>query len=73
MLVIMGDAIFVHTRIPLILLGLSLQGERVESVRKGSIKNIEVKMDDKFGGRKHATKLSHLESFAHKTEDISSA
>ena len=40
------------------------QGVPVEVVNKGSIKNIHVHMEDRMGGRKHATKLSHVESFA---------
>jgi translation initiation factor 1 (eIF-1/SUI1) len=50
-----------------------VQGAREEVVRRGAIKNIEVRMEDKFGGRKHATKLSHVESFALNPEELAGA
>ena len=40
-----------------------LQGT-VEVVQRGSIKNIGVSMEDRQGGRKHITRLVHVESFA---------
>ncbi len=40
-----------------------LQGV-VEVVKKGSVKNIAVSMEDRQGGRKHITRLVHVESFA---------
>ena len=36
----------------------------MEVVQKGSIKNIAVSMEDRQGGRKHITRLVHVESFA---------
>ncbi len=50
-----------------------MQGERAEVVRKGSIRNIELRLDDRVGGRKHATKVSHVESFARDPEELAVA
>ena len=36
----------------------------VEVVKKGAVKNIAVSMEDRQGGRKHITRLVHVESFA---------
>jgi hypothetical protein len=33
-------------------------------VQRGQIKNIAVSMEDRQGGRKHITRLVHVESFA---------
>lgn len=49
---------------------LLLQGVPVEVVNKGAIKNIQIRMEDRMGGRKHATKLSHVESFALNPDDL---
>ena len=47
-----------------------LQGEPIEVVNKGAIKNIHIRMEDRMGGRKHATKISHVESFALNPDDL---
>lgn len=39
-----------------------LQGV-VETKARGNVKNIAVSMEDRMGGRKHLTHLSHVESF----------
>ena len=39
-----------------------LQGV-VETQARGNVKNIAVSMEDRMGGRKHLTHLSHVESF----------
>ena len=39
-----------------------LQG-MVETQARGNVKNIAVSMEDRMGGRKHLTHLSHVESF----------
>ena len=36
----------------------------MEAVKKGAVKNIAVSMEDRQGGRKHITRLVHVESFA---------
>lgn len=41
-----------------------MQGLPIEVVNKGAVKNISIQMEDRMGGRKHVTKLSHVESFA---------
>ena len=35
----------------------------IETQARGNIKNIVVSMEDRMGGRKHLTHLSHVESF----------
>ncbi|CAK0786333.1 hypothetical protein CVIRNUC_009546 [Coccomyxa viridis] len=35
----------------------------VETKARGNVKNIAVSMEDRMGGRKHLTHLSHVESF----------
>ena len=47
-----------------------LQGEAMEVVNKGSVRNIHIRMEDRMGGRKHATKISHVESFALNPDDL---
>ena len=47
-----------------------MQGVPIEVVNKGAVKNIQIRMEDRMGGRKHATKLSHVESFALNPDDL---
>ena len=47
-----------------------MQGLPVEAINKGAVKNIQIQMEDRMGGRKHATKLSHVESFALDPNDL---
>lgn len=42
----------------------------VEVVKKGSVKNIAVSMEDRMGGRKHLTHLSHVESFGLNPDEL---
>ena len=48
----------------------AVKGVPVEVLNKGSVKNIHIQMEDRMGGRKHATKLSHVESFALDPNDL---
>lgn len=36
----------------------------MESVHKGTLKNISVAMEDRQGGRKHITHVAHFETFS---------
>ena len=36
----------------------------MEVVKKGAIKPIKIDMEDRQGGRKHITRVAHVESFA---------
>lgn len=42
----------------------------VEVVRKGTPKNISIQMEDRQGGRKHITRVAHVESFAIEADDL---
>jgi translation initiation factor 2D len=42
----------------------------VEVVKKGSVKNIAVNMEDRMGGRKHLTHLVHVESFGLNPDEL---
>ncbi len=46
-----------------------LQGP-VEVVKKGSIRNIQLTMEDRQGGRKHVTRVIHVESFGFDADDL---
>ena len=48
-----------------------LQGSLVEVVNKGTIKNISIQTEDRQGGRKHITKLAHIESFGLNPDEFS--
>ena len=43
--------------------GASMLQGVVETQARGNVKNIAVSMEDRMGGRKHLTHLSHVESF----------
>ncbi len=51
---------------------MGLQGV-VEVVKKGSVKNITMSMEDRMGGRKHVTHLMHVESFGLNADDLGAA
>lgn len=44
-------------------LGAWAQGV-VEVVKKGSVKKVVLGLEDRQGGRKHITRITHVESFA---------
>jgi len=46
-----------------------LQGP-VEVVKKGSIRNIQLTMEDRQGGRKHVTRVIHVESFGFDADEL---
>lgn len=42
----------------------------VEVVKKGSIRNIQLTMEDRQGGRKHVTRVIHVESFGFDADEL---
>lgn len=48
---------------------LGLQGP-VEVVKKGTIRNIQLTMEDRQGGRKHVTRVTHVESFGFDADEL---
>ena len=48
---------------------MGLQGP-VEVVKKGTIRNIQLTMEDRQGGRKHVTRVTHVESFGFDADEL---
>ena len=48
---------------------VGLQGP-VEVVKKGMIRNIQLTMEDRQGGRKHVTRVTHVESFGFDADEL---
>lgn len=42
----------------------------VEVIKKGTIRNIQVAMEDRQGGRKHLTRITYVESFGFDADEL---
>lgn len=47
-----------------------VQGPPLEQISKGQVKNISIQTEDRQGGRKHVTKIAHVEAFGLNPEEL---